>query len=147
MHKIHGGLKMTNQEEKGNRKKRLAHGIEIIADEAVSAATEAWSGAASIGESLKDRLQEALSARENVVMVRLNAESLLRLDDLVEAAIVNSRSEAAAFLIGEGIKTRSNLFGRISEKTDEIRRVKRALHDLLEGDRVESETDNEGKAP
>ena len=138
---------MTNQEEKGNRKKRLAQGIEIIADEAMSAATEALSGAASIGESLKDRLQEALSARENVVMVRLNAESLLRLDDLVEAAIVNSRSEAAAFLIGEGIKTRSNLFGRISEKTDEIRRVKRELHDLLEGDRVESETDNEGKAP
>ncbi len=136
---------MSDQEGKGRRKQRLAEGIEIIMDEAKTTANEALSGAEAIGGTLRDRLKGALSARENVVMVRLNSESLLRLDDLVEAGIVNSRSEAAAFLIGEGIKARSELFGRISKKTDEIRRVKRELHDLLAGERLEPPETSEDK--
>ena len=123
---------MSNQENEGKDKPRLAEGIEIIIGEAKSAATQAFSGAESLGGSLKDTLKGALSARENVVMVRLNQESLIRLDDLVEAGIVNSRSEAAAFLIGEGVKVRSGLFERIAEKTDQIRKAKKELRDLLE---------------
>jgi Arc/MetJ-type ribon-helix-helix transcriptional regulator len=76
-------------------------------------------------------VREALSARENVVMVRLNKESVLRLDELVDAGLVNSRSEAAAFLIAEGIKSRAEVFERIAEKIDEIRRAKAELRDLL----------------
>ena len=136
---------MSDQEDKGGRKRRLAEGIEIIMDEAKTAATDALSGAEAIGGTLRDRLKGALSARENVVMVRLNSESLLRLDDLVEAGIVNSRSEAAAFLIGEGVKARSELFERISKKTEEIRRVKRELHELLAGERLEPSDSPEDK--
>lgn len=118
-------------EQEGAEKKRLAEGIEIIIGEAKSAAGQALTGAEALGESLKETLQGALSKRKNVVMVRLNEESLACLDDLVEAAIVNSRSEAAAFLIGEGVKARSALFERISEKTEQIRKVKQELRDLL----------------
>ena len=119
------------------RKKRLSEGIEIIIDEAKSAANQALTGAENIGESLKDTLQGALSARHNVVMVRLNKESLIKLDDLVESGIVSSRSEAAAFLIGEGVKARSGLYDRISEKTAQIRKAKEELRDLLGGGEVD----------
>lgn len=115
-------------------KKRIMEGIEIIVDEAKSAARSAMkrTGAESLGENLKETLEGALSARENVVMVRLNKESLGRLDDLVEADVVNSRSEAAAFLIGEGIKRRQGLFDRIAQKVEDIRKAKEELRTLIE---------------
>ena len=53
-------------------------------------------------------------------------------DALVEAGVVNSRSESAAFLIREGIKGNAPLFDRISVKVEEIRRAKQELKDLLE---------------
>ncbi len=126
-------------EDNEPRKKRLSEGIEIIIDEAKSAASQAFSGAETIGESLKETLQGALSARNNVVMVRLNKESLIKLDDLVESGIVSSRSEAAAFLIGEGVKARSGLYDRISEKTAQIRKAKEELRDLLGGGDVDED--------
>ena len=126
-------------EDKEPRKKRLSEGIEIIIDEAKSAASQALSGAETFGESLKETLQGALSARNNVVMVRLNKESLIKLDDLVESGIVSSRSEAAAFLIGEGAKARAGLYDRISEKTAQIRKAKEELRDLLGGGDVDED--------
>jgi hypothetical protein len=126
-------------EDNEPRKKRLSEGIKIIIDEANSAAGQAISDAESLGESLKETLQGALSARNNVVMVRLNKESLIKLDDLVESGIVSSRSEAAAFLIGEGVKARSGLYERISEKTAQIRKAKEELRDLLGGGDVEED--------
>ena len=120
-----------DEPRKGRR--RIKEGIEIIVDEAKAAAAEVIhrSGVESIGENLKGTLQGALSARESVVTIRLNKESLARLDELVDAGLVNSRSEAAAFLISAGIQARAGLFDRISEKIEEIRRAKEELRDLL----------------
>ena len=126
-------------EDNEPRKKRLSEGIEIIIDEAKSAASQALSGAETIGESLKETLQGALSARHNVVMGRLNKERPVKLDDLVESGIVSSRSEAAAFLIGEGVKARSGLYDRISEKTAQIRKAKEELRDLLGGGDIDED--------
>ena len=119
--------------EKEKDKKRIMEGIEIIVDEAKSAAKAAMrrTGADTLGENLKETIEGALSARQNVVMVRLNEESLARVDDLVEADVVGSRSESAAFLIGEGIKARAELFERISQKIGEIRKAKDELRKLL----------------
>ena len=119
--------------EKEKDKKRIMEGIEIIVDEAKSAAKAAMrrTGADTLGENLKETIEGALSARQNVVMVRLNKESLARVDDLVEADVVGSRSESAAFLIGEGIKARAELFERISQKIGEIRKAKDELRKLL----------------
>ena len=67
-------------------------------------------------------------------MVRLNKESLIRIDELVESQLVKSRSEAAAFLIGEGIQRRHSLFDRIAQKVENIRKAKQELHNLLSED-------------
>ncbi len=114
--------------------KRLAEGIEIIVDEAKAAAKSAYrrSGVESVGENLRETLQSALSRRDAVVMVRLNKSSMARVDDLVEAGVVKSRSEAAAFLVEAGLKARVELFERISEKIDKIREAKQELRDLLD---------------
>ena len=95
---------MPNNENENASKKRIIEGLEIIVDEAKSAAKSAIhkTGADSLGESLKETVESVLLAREKVVMVRLNKESLKRIDELVESQLVKSRSEAAAFLIGEG---------------------------------------------
>ena len=134
-------------EEKGKR--RITEGIEIIIDEAGAAVKSAYrrSGAETLGENLKETIQSALSARENVVMVRLNKDSLERLDELVEAGVVKSRSEASAFLIGEGIKAKEEVFNRIAEKIEKIRAARQELRDLLNeppsGAAAESEDDGD----
>src|SRR5579863_4297546 len=81
-------------------------------------------------------LQELLSPflggaapRQHVVMVRLGDESAERLDELVEAGLCGSRSEAAAFLIGAGIVGQSELFSRISEQAAEIKRLRETLRE------------------
>ena len=127
---------MTNTNKENESKKRIIEGIEIIVDEAKSAAKSAIrkAGADSIGENLKETVENVLAAREKVVMVRLNKESLIRIDELVEAQLVKSRSEGAAFLIGEGIQRRHGLFDRIAQKVDNIRKAKEELHNLLAQD-------------
>ena len=128
---------MSEEERKddqgeGKGKPRIMEGIEIIVDEAKSAARSAIRQTDALGESLKETLDGALHARENVVMVRLNRESAGRLEELVEAGVVGSRSEAAAFLVGEGIKRRQRMFDRISQKIQDIRKAKEDLRKLLE---------------
>jgi Arc/MetJ-type ribon-helix-helix transcriptional regulator len=75
-------------------------------------------------------------------MVRTTKESVEHLDTLVEAGIAGSRSEAAAFLIGEGVKARQELFDKIADKVDQIRKTKEELRGLLDqdadGDRSEA---------
>ncbi len=127
---------MVNTNKENESKKRIIEGIEIIVDEAKSAAKSAIrkTGADSIGENLKETVENVLAAREKVVMVRLNKESLIRIDELVEAQLVKSRSEGAAFLIGEGIQRRHELFDRIAQKVENIRKAKEELHNLLAQD-------------
>ena len=127
---------MTNTNKENESKKRIIEGLEIIVDEAKSAAKSAIrkTGADSIGENLKESVENVLAAREKVVMVRLNKESLIRIDELVEAQLVKSRSEGAAFLIGEGIQRRHGLFDRIAQKVENIRKAKEELHNLLAQD-------------
>ena len=127
--------------EEFDQRKRIRKGIDSIVDEAKAAGEVVWSSVETLGDNMKEAVQVALSGRENVVMVRLNTESLSRLDSLVEAGLVSSRSEAGAFLIGEGIKARAGLFDRISEKVDQIRRAKEDLRDLINEPAGEPSTD------
>ena len=107
--------------------KSLSERIETIVDESKEAFKQAYqtSGVESIGENVKEAVDRALSRRENVVMVRLNTESITRVDELVEAGVVSSRSEAVAFLVSEGIGAQSELFERIGQKVEQIRRSSR----------------------
>lgn len=82
-------------------------------------------------ESLGKALGSALQDRANVVMVRVNNDSLDYLDMLVEADITKSRSESAAFLINEGIKANEALFNKIREITDQISALKAQLRETV----------------
>ena len=115
-------------------RKRISESINIIVGEARASAE-------TIGESIKETVEGALSSRKNVVMVRLNEKSVERLDDLVDAGVVASRSEAAAYLIGEGVKAKTALFERIADKIDEIRKAKEELRQLLKDEPAATDPD------
>ena len=85
-------------------------------------------------ENLGKALGSALQDRANVVMVRVNDDSLSYLDMLVEADVTKSRSESAAFLINEGIKANQALFNRIREITDQISSLKAQLRESVKGE-------------
>ena len=88
----------------------------------------------SFTENLGKALGSALQDRANVVMVRVNDDSLSYLDMLVEADVTKSRSESAAFLINEGIKANQVLFNRIREITDQIADLKAQLRQSVKGE-------------
>lgn len=127
-----------NEQGRGERR-RLSDNVDGIVNKVNEvvrdAITESVDAAESIGGSIIETVERARSNRSNVVMVRVDKASLERLDELVEAGIMGSRSEAAAFLIDEGIKVRQPLFDRIAEKIQEIRRAKDELRQMVdEGD-------------
>ena len=117
-------------------KKRIVEGLDIILDESKKAARDAVkrSGVETLGENIRKTVQDALAARDNVVMVRLNKDSLSRLDELVESGMLDSRSESAAYLIEEGIKVRAELFEMISTKVKAIQKARQELRTLLTQD-------------
>ena len=127
-------------EEWKDRRKTLLEDVEGLVDDvnkrvrvAVLHGSEA---AESVGENIREALKDSLgsvrSVRNSVVTVRVNKESLARLEDLVEAGIAGSRSEAAAFLIVEGIKARQGLFEKIEKKIDQIRDAREELRRLVD---------------
>src|SRR5215475_15388207 len=83
-------------------------------------------------ESIGKAIDSALAARDHVVMVRVNDESLRKIEALAESGIFKSRSEAAAFLIAEGVKAQSELFKRIEEKIDQIDRLRAELKMIVD---------------
>ena len=126
--------KETAEDEKG----KLGEGIENLVEEVQKvvkvAIKQGASAAETIGENIKGTIHEVRYKRDNVVMVRMDVDSLKKLDDLVEAGISGSRSEAAAFLIVEGVKSRQDLFDRMADKVEEIRRAREDLRQMVDDD-------------
>ena len=125
-----------NKQNERDERRRMSENVDEIVDEVNKtvrvAIVKGVDAAESIGENIRDTIQGMRGSRDNVVMVRVDKASLDRLDELVEAGIMGSRSEAAAFLIAEGIKARQPLFDRIGEKIQEIRRAKEELRQMVE---------------
>ena len=69
--------------------------------------------------------------RDNVVMVRVDQDTIEKIDQLVDAGICKSRSESAAFLIDEGVKACSELFAKINDKLGQIQQLKSELKDII----------------
>ncbi len=88
--------------------------------------------ATSVGDSILDTIKSVRATRDKVVMLRIDSESLEKIDELVDSGVTNSRSAAAAFLVEEGIKARSDLFDKISQETELIRNAKERIRRLLE---------------
>lgn len=103
-------------------KKKAKEAVYEFINSAKQMATEVSSEIAQTAERL---FEEAKSAkRQIVVSVRLDDESARRVDQLVEAGICGSRSEAVAVLTKSGIQSRQELFDRIETKIQEIQRIK-----------------------
>ncbi len=129
-------------EDLKGKSKKLLDDLDDVVDEmnkvvreAVGRGTEA---VGVLGENVKQTWQETVrgqrSARTSVVMVRVDTDSLHRLDELIEAGLCSSRSEAAHFLITAGIDAKQGTFDKIGEKIEDIRKAKRELRDLLRED-------------
>jgi Arc/MetJ-type ribon-helix-helix transcriptional regulator len=111
----------------------LASSVREVAQktgEVINKATEHFERAT---ESIGKAIDSALAAREHVVMVRVNDESLKKIEALAQSGIFKSRSEAAAFLISEGVKSQADLFDRIERKIAEIDRLKSELKGIVNG--------------
>ncbi len=78
--------------------------------------------------------------RDNVVMVRVDEGDLSRIDELVDSGQFNSRSEATAFLIGEGIKSKQQMFDKMSEKISQIQELRTELEAMIAEDTKSSES-------
>ena len=119
------------ESEKGRRERAIEVGREAV--NLVTETAEAAAGTVmeNIG-AIRNKTAANRQTRDNVVMVRVDKDSLARMDELVEAEVVGSRSEAAAYLITEGIKARQSLFDAIATKVAEIRKAKDELKKLLE---------------
>ena len=69
--------------------------------------------------------------RSNVVMVRLTDDAVLHLDQLVDAGLFSSRSEAAAFLVGAGIDANRELLTQTAKHGAEIKKVREELRQAI----------------
>ena len=96
------------------------------------------------GGSFKERLRAVKTARDSQVMVRLNKEGLRWLDDLVNCGLTNSRSEAAAFLIAEGARARADLYEKIAEQSEIIRKAREQMSRLLDDETDIASSDTQG---
>ena len=121
-------------EKETGAKERVIRGVEEVSrgvrevSGGVRDATVA--GVETAKEAVKSRLPNDRQTRDNVVMVRVDKDTLNRLDDLVEAGMAGSRSEAANYLVVEGIKSRQTLFDTVAAKVEEIRKTKEELRRL-----------------
>ena len=86
---------------------------------------------------IKGALDTALVGRGNVIMVRVNDETLKAIDMLVESGVCKSRSEGAAFLIDQGIKASNELYNRIGGITEQIAELKSKLREIVGGESQE----------
>ncbi len=75
------------------------------------------------------RFRKRTENRGNVVNVRLDDDALACIDQLVEATLFGSRSEAAAFLIGAGVESQHELFDRLNAHREELRNLKEKLRE------------------
>lgn len=102
-------------------------------DEVTESAKERAKGRDVLG-LLKGALGTALAGRGNVIMVRVNDETLKAINMLVEAGICKSRSEGAAFLINQGIEASGDLYDRIGGITAQIAELKAKLREIVTGE-------------
>jgi len=122
-----------------NDETRQRSGFDEIASSVKEVAQKTGEAVNKATESIGKAIESALSARDHVVMVRVNEDSLKSLDALVQTGIFKSRSEAAAFLISEGVKAQAPLFERIAERISEIERLRAELKGIVKPNETEAE--------
>jgi Arc/MetJ-type ribon-helix-helix transcriptional regulator len=85
----------------------------------------------NLGNTVRESIRDALEGRENVIAVRVNDDSLAAIDSLVEAGLFKTRSEAAAFLIHEGMRSKTDILQRVQETVSRITQLREDLKNIL----------------
>jgi Arc/MetJ-type ribon-helix-helix transcriptional regulator len=85
----------------------------------------------ALGNTVGESIRDALEGRDNVVAVRVNDDSLTAIDALVEAGLFKTRSEAAAFLIHEGIRAKADILQRVQDTVGRITKLREELKNIL----------------
>lgn len=67
--------------------------------------------------------------------VKVSPDTQDKIDSLVEAGVFDSKAEAAAYLIEQGIKAEVKLFDVVEQKLSEIRRLRSELRHLVKDTR------------
>lgn len=117
--------KKTKQEAKsGKKEKKLKSTLDELGSQVEKIAVKT-------AESIKKVIDNALASRNTVLTIRVNDESNKKLRMLVDAGLFKSRSESAAFLIQEGIKSQETLFDKISSKLKKIDKIKEELQNIV----------------
>lgn len=84
----------------------------------------------ALSADLRDSLVELLQApRDQVLMVRVDKESIDLLDAWVEAGAARSRSEAAALFLKEGLKVRAAELQELSDALAKVQEARRTLRE------------------
>ncbi len=87
--------------------------------------------AVKTAESIKKVIDKALASRNTVLTIRVNEDSDKKLRMLVDAGLFKSRSESAAFLIQEGIKSQESLLTKISSQLTQIDKIRDELKHII----------------
>jgi Arc/MetJ-type ribon-helix-helix transcriptional regulator len=87
--------------------------------------------AAKTAESIKRSADKALASRNTVLTIRVTDDCNRKLNMLVDAGLFKSRSESAAFLIEQGIRSQDVLFSKIISKLDKIDKIKEELKTIV----------------
>lgn len=115
----------TQNKTSGKRtKNQVESAISEIGDQMERLATKT-------AESIKKAIDKALASRNTVLTIRVNEESNKKLNMLVETGLFRSRSESAAFLIEEGIRSQEGLFSRIQGKLETIDKIREELRTIV----------------
>ena len=112
-------------------------GLDVSAEQVSSAVQqrlllEASAEPASIRTRVEQSLRKFFSGpRDNVLSIRVDNSDVAAIDALVEAGVLKTRSEAAAWLIKSGIAANRSLFEQVQAKTVEIRRLRQEAQELI----------------
>jgi len=79
----------------------------------------------------KNEIAKLHGARSNVVASRIGDEELKIIDMLIEAGLFETRSEAVAFLVNEGIKARQDIIEKVSSALKEIRKIRQQAEEQV----------------
>jgi len=129
--------KTDNEPKKEDKKRKHKDTFEDLGNQVEKFASKT-------AESIKKVLDRTLSSRNTVLTIRVDEESNRKLNMLVESGIFRSRSESAAFLINEGIKSQESLFSRIAAKLDKIDKIKIELSGII-SEEIEAKKDSSKK--
>ena len=71
------------------------------------------------------------TGRSNVVASRIGDEELRSIDMMVEAGLFETRSEAVAYLVSEGIKARKDVLDKVASALEDIRKLRKEAEEQV----------------